>query len=124
MGINKFLDDSDELKIPEKNYKKKVDNVLKTKFEDEVKVPNLNLIDNLNKQSKRLPKKVPMSLYFNEDDLLLLKAISELNDTTVNKTIMSILELPLKVTRENLPLDFDIKKLAEEYDKNSKKKKV
>lgn len=124
MSVEKFLiDDVDEVKIPEKNYKSKVNDVLKTKFEDEdIKLNSLNLL-NMNANKTESPKKIQMSLYFEESDLLLLKAISQNNNTTVNKTVMSILEGPLSVTRDNLPSDFNIEKLAKEYDKNSKKKK-
>ena len=113
MSISKFmdtLDDQEEIKVTKKNYKNKVDKELKTKFED---------IDNV----KKTEKKTPMSIYFKEEDLKLLKAIAKVKGITVNKMVMSILEGPLKTTKNNLPDGFDIDKLAKDYDKNSKNKK-
>lgn len=126
MGMSKFidtLDDQEEIKVTKKNYKNKVDKELKTKFEDTTSNDNgINLLDMDN--VKKTEKKAPMSIYFKEDDLKLLKAISRFKDITVNKTVMSILEGPLTTTRNNLPDGFDIEKLAKEYDKNSKNKKT
>ncbi|MFR3072312.1 MAG: hypothetical protein ACLTK8_05870 [Paeniclostridium sp.] len=125
MGISKFmdtLDDQEEIKVTKKNYKNKVDKELKTKFEDTDNNDNgFNLLemDNI----KKAEKKTPMSIYFKEDDLKLLKAISKIKGITVNKMVMSILEGPLNTTKNNLPDGFDIDKLAKEYDKNSKNKK-
>ena len=125
MGISKFmdtLDDQEEIKVTKKNYKNKVDEELKTKFEDTTNNDNgFNLLDMDN--VKKTEKKAPMSIYFKEDDLKLLKAISKLKGITVNKMVMSILEGPLETTKNNLPDGFDIDKLSREYDKNSKNKK-
>lgn len=123
MGIDKFLVDEEKVELPKKNYKSKVDDKLKSKFEeDEVMNNSLNLLNM--EEDKKTNKKVSMSIYFNEEDLKLLKAISKLKNTTVNKTIMSILEGPLDTTKNNLPSDFNIDKLAKEYDKNSRNKKA
>lgn len=123
MGIDKFLVDEEKVELPKKNYKSKVDDKLKSKFEeDEVISNSLNLLDM--EEDKKTNKKVSMSIYFNDEDLRLLKAISKFKNTTVNKTIMSILEGPLDATRSNLPSDFNVDKLAKEYDKNSRNKKV
>lgn len=123
MGIEKFLDDADELKIPKKDYKAKVDETVKTKFDSDSKDPCLNIIDSLNSNIKKSTKKIPMSIYFEEDDLLLLKAISHVSDLTVSNTVISILKPSLDTTKNSLPLNFDINKLAKDYDKKSKKKK-
>ncbi len=126
MGINKFmesLDDANEIKVPKKDYKNKVDEKLKTKFEKDEEIKSyvgMNLLD-MGKE-KHTNKKIAMSIYFEEEDLKLLKAISNFNNTTVNKTVMSILESPLNITRDNLPKDFDVEKLSKEYDKNSRSK--
>lgn len=114
MGINKFLDDAEEIKVTNKNYKKKANEELKSKFETE---ENLNL---LSLQEEVKDKKIAMSIYFREEDLKLLKATSKVKKTTVNKTVMNILEPYLNATRNNLPESFNINKLANEYDKNSK----
>lgn len=120
MGIEKFMNDSDEIKITKKNYKDKVDNELKNKFENEILYsPGLNLLE---MEEEKAVKKTAISVYFKEEDLNLLKAISQIKNTTVNKTIMNILETTIKTTRENLPSNFDINKKVKEYDKKNKNK--
>lgn len=120
MGLDKFLKDDkkEELVLTKKDYKSKVNNIVKNTFEKE----NLNLlqIENENTTSK----KVPMSVYFEKEDLDLLKAIAFEKNTTVNKVLMSIIKDPLKTTRENLPSSFNINEKAKEYEVNSKKRKV
>lgn len=118
MGINKFLDDKDEIVATRKDYKSKVNKELKTKFEEDRGAINLFEFEEEKKKNK-----VPMSIYFEEEDLKLLKAISEYKETTVNKTVMSILRNPLNTTKNNLPDDFNIEELAKKYDKNSRAKK-
>lgn len=120
MGIEKFMNDSDEIKITKKNYKDKVDNELKNKFENEILYsPGLNLLE---MEEEKVVKKTAISVYFKEEDLNLLKAISQMKNTTVNKTIMNILETTIKTTRDNLPSNFDINKKVKEYDKKNKNK--
>lgn len=125
MSLSKFmdaLDDQEEIKVTKKDYKHKIDNELKTKFEKTDNNDNgFNLLDMNN--IKKTEKKAPMTIYFKEEDLKLLKAISKVKSITVNKMVMSILEGPLETTKNNLPDGFDIYKLAREYDKNSKNKK-
>lgn len=123
MGIDKFLVDEERVELPKKNYKSKVDDKLKTKFEEEEAKPNsINLLEM--EEDRKSSKKVSMSIYFEADDLKLLKAISKFKNTTVNKTVMSILEGPLETTKDNLPDDFNIDKLAKDYDKTSRNKKA
>ncbi|MGL5331184.1 MAG: hypothetical protein ACRDD7_18110 [Peptostreptococcaceae bacterium] len=120
MGLEKFMNDSEEIKITKKNYKDKVDNELKTKFEKDIlSSPGLNLLE---MEEEKVIKKTAISVYFKEEDLNLLKAISQIKNTTVNKTIMNILETTLETTRNNLPSDFDINKKVKEYDKKNKNK--
>ncbi len=120
MGLGKFMDDSNEVKITNKSYKDKVNNELKTKFEKEILVSGgINLLD---MEEEKSVKKTAISVYFKEEDLKLLKAISQIKNTTVNKTIMNILETTLQTTKENLPKDFDINKNVKEYDKRNKNK--
>lgn len=125
MSLSKFmyaLDDKEEIKVTKKDYKNKVDNELKTKFEETDNNDNeFNLLDMDN--IKKTEKKAPMTIYFKEEDLKLLKAISKVKGITVNKIVMSILEGPLETAKNNLPDGFDIDKLAREYDKNSKNTK-
>ncbi|CEN23995.1 hypothetical protein [Paraclostridium sordellii] len=120
MGLEKFMDDANDIKITKKSYKSKVDNEVKNKFEQDIIIPaGLNLLDM--KEEKSI-KKTAISVYFKEEDLNLLKAISQTKNTTVNKTIMNILETTIKTTKDNLPKDFDVVKKAKEYDKRNKNK--
>ena len=67
MGLDKFLKDDinekEELVITKRDYKSRVNNMVKSSFERE----SLNL---LNMEKEELSsKKVPMSIYFNKEDL-------------------------------------------------------
>lgn len=120
MGLDKFMNESEEIKITNKNYKNKVDSELKTKFEkDEVFAEGINLFE---MEAEKTVKKTAISVYFKEEDLNLLKAISQVKNTTVNKTIMNILETTIETTRKNLPSEFDVLKKSKEYDKKNKNK--
>lgn len=120
MGLEKFMNDSDEIKITKKNYKDRVDSELKTKFEQDILASSgINLLE---MEEEKTIKKTAISVYFKEEDLNLLKAISQIKNTTVNKTIMNILENTINTTRDNLPKDFDINKKVKEYDKKNKNK--
>ncbi|MGX4601785.1 hypothetical protein [Faecalimicrobium sp. JNUCC 81] len=120
MSLEKFIDDASEVKITKKNYKDKVNNELKNKFEKDIIVSSgLNLLE---MEEEKSVKKTAISVYFKEEDLNLLKAISQAKNTTVNKTILNILETTIETTRDNLPKDFDVNKKAKEYDKRNKNK--
>ncbi|EPZ61631.1 hypothetical protein, partial [Paraclostridium sordellii] len=94
MGLEKFMDDANDIKITKKSYKSKVDNEVKNKFEQDIIIPaGLNLLD---MEEEKSIKKTAISVYFKEEDLNLLKAISQTKNTTVNKTIMNILETTIK----------------------------
>ena len=120
MGLDKFLkdDEKEELVLTKKDYKSKVNDIVKNTFEKE----SLNLL-NIESESTS-NKKVPMSIYFEKEDLDLLKAIAFEKNTTVNKVLMSIIKEPLRITKENLPDSFNINKKAKDYEVNSKKRKV
>ena len=120
MGLDKFLKDDkkEELVLTKKDYKSKVNNIVKNTFEKD----DLNLLQ-IEKEST-VTKKVPMSVYFEKDDLDLLNAIAFEKNTTVNKILMSIIKDPLITTKENLPDNFDINEKAKEYEINSKKRKL
>ena len=121
MGIDKFLKDDlnkkEELIIRKSDYKNKVNKEVNTSFDKE----SFNLL-NLDKEKRDTSKKVAMSIYFSKDDLDLLKAIAYEKNMTVNKVLMNILKEPLDVTRENLPLSFDVEYKAKEYEIRSRKR--
>ena len=120
MGLDKFLKDDkkEELVLTKKDYKSKVNNIVKNTFEKD----DLNLLQI--EKEVTTNKKVPMSVYFEKCDLDLLKAIAFEKNTTVNKVLMSIIKEPLKTTKVNLPHDFNINEKSKEYEVNSKKRKV
>lgn len=123
MGLDKFLQDdigkksnkSEDIHIPQKKYKDKVN----AQIESVLNNNNYNLLDIPEK--KETPKKVPMTIYFEKEDLDLLKAIAYTKDITVNKLIMDIIKKPLKTTNDNLPNDFDINELVSKYESKSNK---
>ena len=119
MGLDKFFKDDkkEELVLTKKDYKSKVNDMVKNTFEKE----HLNLLKMENES--KTSKKVPMSIYFEKEDLDLLKAIAFEKNTTVNKILMNIIRSPLKNTRENLPDSFNINEKLKEYEINSKKNK-
>ena len=121
MGLDKFLKDDinekEELVIKRKDYKQKVNEEVSNTFEKD----SFNLL-NLDKEKKDNSKKVPMSVYFQKEDLDLLKAIAHEKNTTVNKIIMNILKEPLNVTRKHLPKTFNVSEKAYEYEKHNRKK--
>lgn len=120
MGLDKFLKDDkkEELVLTKKDYKSKVNSIVKNTFVKD----DLNLLQIESESTTN--KKVPMSIYFEKEDLDLLKAIAFEKNTTVNKVLMNIIKDPLKTTKINLPDDFDINEKAKEYEVNSKKRKV
>ena len=122
MCLEKFIDDASEVKITKKSYKDKVDNEIKNTFEKDIIVsPGLNLLE---MEEEKSVKKTAISVYFKEEDLNLLKAISQIKNTTVNKTIMNILDTTIETTRGNLPKVFDVNMKAKEYDKRNKNKGI
>ena len=122
MGIEKFKDEAKEIKIPKKNFKDKVNNIVEKSIDQnevEIQTVGLNLFD---MEEEVSVKKTGMTIYFEEEDLRLLKAISKLKNTTVNKTVMNILETTISTTKDNLPADFDIVSMSDQYDEKNKDK--
>jgi len=122
MGIEKFKDEAKEIKVPNKKFKDKVNDIVEKTIENndvEIQTIGLNLFEMEEKESV---KKTGMTIYFEEEDLRLLKAISKLKNTTVNKTVMNILETTIKTTKANLPDDFDIIDMSNQYDEKNKDK--
>lgn len=125
MGLDKFMnndvvDDASEIRIIDKGYKNKVDEALQEKLNKDTNNFAMNLLDL--EEEEKVEKKIGMTIYFKEEDLELLKSVAYFKNSTVNKTIMNILEIPLKTTRENLDSDFNIKTMANKYDKKSRNK--
>ena len=126
MGAEKFKNnkfDEDQIVPPKKDFKNKVNNIVEKTIEEKdvvVQAVGLNLFDM--EEQKEASKKSAMTIYFEEEDLMLLKAISKLKKTTVNKTVKNILETTINTTRANLPDGFDIVGMSKEYDLKNKDK--
>ena len=121
MSAEKFKEE--KIVPPKKNFKSKVDKeVEKTIEEKEVEIQALGLNLFEMEENKEATKKSAMTIYFEEEDLMLLKAISKLKNTTVNKTIKNILENTINTTRANLPDGFDVEGMSKEYDLKNKDK--
>lgn len=117
MGLDKFFDDldRDNLRIPDNSYKYKVDRHI-----DKFDSSNFDLFKF---EKTAIEKKVPMSMYFDKQDLVLLKAIAYTKDTTVNKILMSVLKESLEITVNSLPSNFNAAFLAKKYDAKCRKRK-
>ena len=122
MSIEKFKNEANEIQAPNKKFRNKVDKIVEKSIENndvERTTVGFNLFD---MEKNKKSKKVSISIYFEEEDLKLLKAISKLKDTTVNKTVAKVLEDTIKITRANLPEGFDVAKMAKKYDLKNKDK--
>lgn len=120
MGLDIFKEDPSELKIRKNDYKKKVDNEIQSKLKNDFYVESLNLLE---LEEEKKIKKTPITLYLEEEDLRLLKAVSDMKNTTVPKLINNIIKSTVKTTQANLPNDFDIEARVKKYDKENKVKK-
>jgi len=85
--------------------------------QEKIKTLNITSFNLFEMKKEENTKKIPMTIYFEKEDLLLLKAIAKFKNTSVNKLIMYVLEDTINNTMKNLPDGFDIEKLAKEYDK-------
>lgn len=122
MGIEKFKDEAEEMKIPKKNFKNKVNDIVEKTIENneaEIQTIGFNLFE-IEEEEKA--KKTGVTIYFKDEDLKLLKAISKHKNTTVNKMVMNVLEKTIVETKANLPKGFDIETMAEQYDEMNKDK--
>ena len=106
MGAEKFKNnkfDEDQIIPPKKDFKNKVNNIVEKTIEEKdvvVQAVGLNLFEM--EEHKEATKKSAMTIYFEEEDLMLLKAISKLKKTTVNKTVKNILETTINIA--NIPI--------------------
>ncbi|MFQ9308645.1 MAG: hypothetical protein ACLR2K_01825 [Paraclostridium sordellii] len=64
--------------------------------------------------------KTPQTIYLEENDLKLLKAVSSIKNTTISKTINNIIKVAVETTKASLPDDFDIDKQSLKYDRDNK----
>ena len=65
-------------------------------------------------------KKESVSIYFESDDINVLKAVAQIKKTTINKLVLDVLKPVIAATRADLEGNEDIEKLAKSYDKRKK----
>lgn len=65
-------------------------------------------------------KKESVSIYFESDDISVLKAVAQIKKTTINKLVLDVLKPIIDATRADLEGNEDIEKLAKSYDRRKK----
>lgn len=121
MALDVFKEDVKDIKIRRNDYQSKVDKAIENNIkEDDISIGTLNLLD---MEEEKKVVKTPQTVYLEEDDLKLLKAVSSIKNTTISKTISNIIKVAVDTTKASLPEGFDIDKQANKYDKDNKAKK-
>lgn len=121
MALDVFKEDVKDIKIRKNDYQTKVDKAIENNIkEDDLTIGTLNLLD-MEEEKKII--KTPQTVYLEEDDLKLLKAVSSIKNTTISKTISNIIKVAVDTTKASLPEGFDIDKQASKYDRDNKVKK-
>lgn len=121
MALDVFKEDVKDIKIRKNDYQTKVNKVIENNIkEDDISIGTLNLLDM--EEEKKIVK-TPQTIYLEEDDLKLLKAVSSIKNTTIGKTINNIIKVAVETTKASLPADFDIDKQSLKYDRDNKVKK-
>ncbi|MCC0728353.1 hypothetical protein KGF51_18350 [Clostridioides sp. ZZV14-6045] len=65
-------------------------------------------------------KKESVSIYFESEDINVLKAVAQIKKTTINKLVLDVLKPVIDATRTDLEGSEDIEKLAKSYDKRKR----
>jgi hypothetical protein len=119
MALDIFKDDVKNIKIRKNDYQTKVDEVLDKKNikEEDITLTSLNLLEM--EEDKKI-KKSAMTIYLEEEDLEILKAVSIMKKTTVSKTINTLIKATVSTTKSNLPSDFNLKQYVDKYDVENK----
>lgn len=121
MALDIFKEEAKDIRIRKNDYQTTVDKVIENNIkEDDISIGTLNLLDM--EEEKKIVK-TPQTIYLEENDLKLLKAVSSIKNTTIGKTINNIIKVAVETTKSSLPDDFDIDKQALKYDKDNKVKK-
>lgn len=121
MALDVFKEDVKDIRIRKNDYQLKVDKAIENNInEEDLVVGTLNLLDM--EEEKKIVK-TPQTIYLEEEDLKLLKAVSSVKNTTISKTISNIIKVAVDTTKASLPEKFDIDKQAIKYDKDNKVKK-
>ena len=121
MALDVFREDVKDIKIRKNDYQTKVDKFIENNIkEEDISIGTLNLLEM--EEEKKIVK-TPQTIYLEEDDLKLLKAVSSIKNTTIGKTINNIIKVAVETTKASLPDDIDIDKQSLKYDRDNKVKK-
>lgn len=118
MALDIFKEDVSNIKIRKNDYQNKVDSVIESNLD--IDIDGVNLLDM--KEEKKV-KKTPLTIYLEEEELDILKSVSILKNTTVQKTINNLIKSTVNATKANLPSDFKISDMVRKYDKENKVKR-
>lgn len=118
MALDIFKEDIPSIKIRKNDYQNKVDSVIESNLEIDLDGVNLLAM----KEEKKV-KKIPLTIYLEEDELEILKAVSVLKKVTVQKTINNLIKSTVSTTKVNLPSDFNMSDMVKKYDKENKVRK-
>lgn len=118
MALDIFKEDVSEIKIRKNDYQNKVDSVIENRLDIDFDGVNLLAM----KEEKKI-KKVPLTIYLEEEELNILKSVSVLKNTTVQKTISNLVKSTVNTTKVNLPSDFNVSEMVKKYDKENKVKR-
>lgn len=118
MGLDIFKEDVPNIKIRKNDYQNKVDSVIESNLEIDIDGVNL-----LSMKEEKKVKKIPLTIYLEEEELDILKSVSVLKNMTVQKTINNLIKGTVSTTKANLPSDFNIYDMVKKYDKDNKVKR-
>ncbi|KGJ47974.1 hypothetical protein KD33_17400 [Clostridium sp. NCR] len=118
MALDIFKEEVSDIKIRKNDYQNKVDSIIEDTLD--IDIEGVNLLDM--KEEKKV-KKIPLTIYLEEEELEILKSVSVLKNTTVQKTIGNVIKSTVNTTKANLPSDFNMYDMVKKYNKENKVKK-
>ena len=118
MALDIFKEDTSNIKIRKNDYQNKVYSVIDNNLDIDIDGVNL-----FSMKEEKKTKKVPLTIYLEEEELEILKSVSVVKNTTVQKTIGTLVKSTVKTTKANLPSDFNVSEMVKKYDKENKVKK-
>lgn len=118
MALDIFKEDVSEIKIRKNDYQNKVDSVIENNLDIDIDGINLFAM----KEEKKT-KKVGLTIYLEDEELDILKAVSVIKNITVQKAIGNLIRSTVNTTKANLPCDFNVSDMVKKYDKENKIKK-
>lgn len=119
MALDIFKEDVSDIKIRKNDYQSKVNTVIENSLDIEVEGINL-----LTMKEEKKVKKQPLTVYIEEEELEILKAVSVLKNTTVQKTISNLIKSTVNTTKVNLPSDFNVSDMVKKYDRENKVRRI